>query len=234
MNRVLFLFIIFFALCAESGAQFLSYSSGPKSSSLSLGYCNHYFRFNDSEIELTKREQIGFEKYVPEINYETDNLRLSLAYNSSKFNGKNMELFSVDGYYKLLVPVTRPDDFFVSIPVLLRTSYLKVIQELEVSSSRIENGNVGLGTGIQLKQTFSGIGFRFIYDFCINYSTINFSIDYGYSTQNEVIFAVDFDQIFDDFGIIFGGKYSDQTWKISDKKYNYYTSVYGAFIGITF
>jgi len=73
-----------------------------------------------------------------------------------------------------------------------------------------------------------------MYDFCINYSTINFSIDYGYSLQNDLLMILYFNNIFDDYGLSFGFKYSDQKWKISQKKYNYYCSNYGLFFGIIF
>lgn len=234
MKKILLISIFLLLSLDFCSGQFLSYDTVEKNNAFSVGYYNHYFRFNDSEKELMKSDQLGFKKYIPEICFENRNLSLFLAYNKSNYEGKNMELFGLDGYYKLFIPVTEPSWVQVSVPVILRTGYKKVVQELEKTKTRLETGNAGIGSGFQIENSSDIVDVRLFYSFCINYSTINFSVDYGFSTQNDIILSFAFDNIFDDYGILIGAKYSDQKWKISDKKYNYYTSIYGGFIGITF
>ncbi len=234
MRRFLFLFIIFLAVINNSDCQFLSMSSGVRNNSLSLGFYDYYFRFNDSEKNYFEDELLKFIKLIPELTYENENLLISLAYSKSTYDGHRTSLFGVDGYYKLMVPLTSPDVLFVSIPVLLKTSYLKITQQKNQKDIRFESGNVGIGTGLQLSKSFEWIKMRLLYDFCANYSTLNFSVDYGYSLQNEFILSFDLNQLFDNIGITFGGKYSDQKWKLSNKKYNYYNSNLGVFVGVVF
>jgi hypothetical protein len=234
MRRLIILFIFFYLLINVSNAQFLSYSSDIKNNSISIGYYNNYFRFNDSKKDISETEIISFKKAIPYVSYETDNLMLTVAYNKFKYHEENTSVTVLDGYYKLFFPIGRQDVIALSIPALLRTSYWKMTQNKGNIYDRIELGNIGIGSGLQINKSFDWIGFNFIYDFCINYSTVNFSIDYGYSVQNEIILSLDFNQLFDSYGITIGGKYFDQKWKISDKKYNYYTSGFGGFIGINF
>jgi hypothetical protein len=217
-----------------SYSQFLSYNSEIRNNTFSVGYLNTYFRFNDSKNEIKEFEKINLKKIIPAISYENNNMMITLAYSNSKYENRNTNVFSVDGYYKLIFPIIQPDVFPVFVPLLVRTSYLQIEQQNINITNRYENGNFGIGSGIQINKSFDWTGFNFIYDYGINYSTISFSVDYGYSVQNELMLSFDFNQIFDNFGFTLGGKYTDQKWKLSNKKYNYYTSGYGAFIGINF
>jgi hypothetical protein len=234
MRRLLILFVLFFTQFTISYTQFLSYHSEVKSNSIGIGFLNTYFRFNDSKNEIKENEIITSKKVIPAISYETDDLMITLAYNKFNYDNRNSSYFSVDGYYKLLIPVSQPDLVPIFVPILVRTSYMKISQENQNTTNRFENGDFGIGSGIQFNKSFDWIGFKFIYDYGINYSMMNFSVDYGYSVQNELMVSFDFNQIFDAIGIKIGGRYTDQKWKLSNKKYNYYASGYGAFIGINF
>lgn len=232
MKRLIFFTLVFTSI---SFSQFLEFERSYGESSFNINLQNYYFRYNDDKNNILNDEEINFLKFVPGLIYENNNLFVSLYYLNGKYHDNKTKLFSLDGYYKLVIPISESEITNFGLPLLLRTSYIQVSQENNNHKiNRLENGSFGLGFGIQLYKSFDWISYRIIYDFCINYSTINFSIDYGYSLQNDLLMILYFNNIFDDYGLSFGFKYSDQKWKISQKKYNYYCSNYGLFFGIIF
>ena len=232
MKRLILFILIFTSV---SFSQFLEFEPSNGVNSINISLQNYYFRYNDDKNNILKNEEIHFLKLVPGILYENNSLQVSLYYLNGKYHDNNTKLFSLDGNYKIVIPILTSEITNLGLPLLLKTSYIQVSQQNNnYKTNRIENGSFGLGTGIQFYKSFDWISYKMLYNFCIYYSTINFSIDYGYSLQNDLLLMLYFNNLFDDFGFSLGVKYSDQKWKISQKKYNYYCSNYGLIFGIIF
>lgn len=228
---LLFFILMTFGYC---NAQFLDYVESDKSSTITLNYLDDYFRYNGSE-QFFLDKPILFKAKIPSIAYEDENIFAEIAFNNFTAHERKTQYFSIDLFYKSVFPLTMPrSSFFVGIPAFIRTIYFSNYQKDDILVTRFENGNVGIGSGIELRQSFSWVIIKLSYTASIYYSTTGFSFDYGLSNRNEIKFSLDFNDFFYDYGIRIGCKFFDCSWSMEDKKQNYYHSGFGFFIGLNF
>jgi hypothetical protein len=234
MKKEIIFFLIIFITFQYCNAQFLGYIESDKTTNISLNYLDDYFRYNGSE-EFFLNKPIYFKAKVPSISYEDETIFAEIAFNNFTANEMKTKYFSIDFFYKSLIPLTMPrSSFSVGIPLLVRTIYFSNSQEDGSYVLRFENGNIGIGSGIELKQVLPWVIIKFSYNASIYYSTNGFSYDYGISYRNDIKFSLDFNDFFYDYGIKIGSKFFDFAWSIKDKKQNYYHSGFGFFIGLNF
>lgn len=256
MKKNIILFLVIFITSKYCNAQFLGYVESDKTRTISFNYLDDYFRYNGSEeFGFLIERPIHFKEGIPSISYEDESIFAEIAYNNTtdSYTGEwtstdiTTKYFSIDFLYKSVIPLTmQRGSFFVGIPLIIRTMYYSNYQEYgyfdlsvpiyteENIITRFDNGNIGFGSGIQLKQIFSWVNINLSYTGSVYYSTNGFSIDYGVSYRNEIKFSLDFNSFLYDYGIKVGSKFFDQVWSMKDKKHNYYHSGFGFFIGLNF
>ena len=247
MKKKLLIFLIIFIAPKYCNAQFLGYIESDKTNTIALNYLDDYFRYNGSE-DFIFDKPIHFKTKIPSISYEDESIFAEIAFNNFTANEMKTKYFSIDLLYKSVIPLTMPrSSFFAGIPFLLRTiyfsnsqegnTYIRYISDFQEGDryiTRFENGNIGIGSGIELRQSLRWVIVKLSYTASIYYSTTGFSFDYGLSNRNEIKFSLDFNEIFYDYGIRVGSKFFDCTWSMKDKKQNYYHSGFGFFAGLNF
>jgi hypothetical protein len=232
-TNILLTILILFPLSENAYSQFLGLSSSEKRNTVEVGLLSSYFKPRENSL-LNVQETIHFSDWIPYIAYRESDIFIGLGYRKFNNNDKSLEEVFLNAYYGTNFRITGNFKDGLFIPVIIRTNYLKLFQEIDIFKNRLEVGSFGLGTGLKIQYDFNIFNVAFHYNFVLSYSTINFSIQYGYSLYNELEMVLNFNNIFDDYGLEIGTKYCDERWSISDKKYNYFGSWTGGFIGINF
>jgi hypothetical protein len=234
-NKTLMKFLVLvFVLCSEYGySQFLNFQQAEKRGTVEFGLLNNFFKLRD-DYSVGNNVPLGFTHVIPYIAFREDNLFVGLGYSNFTYDKKSVEEIFLNAYYGTTIRALGNFRDGLFIPILLRTGYLKLFQEIGENKSRFEVGNFGIGTGLKAKYNLNFADLDFHYHFIINYSTINFSVEYGYSIYNEAEILLNFNNILNDYGFEIGVRYYDEKWSMSDKKYDYFGSWAGGFIGINF
>jgi hypothetical protein len=168
------------------------------------------------------------------LTYHDPGIKILLGYGNFNYEIKSTEEFLLKANYGGGIPLIMPREFKMIIPIRVQIDYLKVTQDNRPNNSRLELGDIGIGSGLDISYDLHAIDFQINYLFYINYSTVNFSVDYGYSLVSDVNFLMKLNRLFDDIGIVLGLEYYYQNWFMSSKKYNYYGKWFGGFLGINF
>jgi hypothetical protein len=230
--KFILLFIII-NLNVETFGQFLATHYEERIQSVEVGILNNFFKPNN-DFSSAEYSPLILTHYIPYIAYRNADLFLGLGFSSFDQNNKSFEELLLNAYYGTSIPLTAEYQNGLFLPLYIHTSYLKLFQKNNIPNNKFEVGEFGVGAGLKFNYKLGFANFTIHYLGVLNYSTVSFNIEYGYSFCNEAEILFQFNRVIGDYGLLLGLKYFDERWYLSDKKYNYFGSWAGGFIGINF
>lgn len=176
---------------------------------------------------------IRFTTNMPTIEYRELNARVSVGYQSYSLRGRSLTAFSVYMESGNDFAVTGKDQrsgFF--IPVKLSANYVRA-ENPSAGTKNFDIGSLGLGGGAKYRFMTRDFGLQIFVTGTLHYASVGFGTEYGSQTsvQSELQFILP-GLLFD--GMVFGYRYEQQRWNMSDAIFDYERWYHGPFVGIFF